>query len=139
MAEKVTWKKEYELDVPQIDGQHKKLVELAGDLYDALTGDAEKYKANLEGILKAFEDYTNYHFSTEEAMIEGAGYPSLSSHKLAHQNFIIELSNQRRKLAKESSDPIADGFRFYDYVLSWLLTHIAKADKLWADFLAKKK
>ena len=139
MAEKVTWKKEYELDVPQIDGQHKKLVEIAGELYDALNGDAEKYKANLDGILKELSDYTEYHFSTEEALIEKEGYPSLSSHKLAHQNFIMELGNQKRKLSNESGDPVADGFRFYDYVLSWLLTHIAKADKLWADFIAKKK
>ena len=139
MAEKAAWKKEYELGIPQIDEQHKKLVEIAGKLYDALNGDAEKYEASFEGILKEFGDYTVYHFSTEEALIEKEGYPSLSSHKLAHQNFIMELNNQNRKLAKESADPIADGFRFYDYVLSWLLTHIAKADRLWADFIAKKK
>ena len=139
MAEKVIWKKEYELGVPQIDEQHKRLVEIAGKLYDALNGDAEKYKASFGGILKEFENYTVCHFSAEEALIEKEGYPSLSSHKLAHQNFIMELSNQRRKLSKESADPIADGFRFYDYVLSWLLTHIARADKLWADFIAKKK
>ena len=139
MTEKIEWKTEYELGVPQIDEQHKRLVEIAGDLYDALTGDPEKYKANLEGVLEAFGDYTNYHFSTEEALIEEHGYPSLASHKLAHQNFIMELNNQKRKLSKDSSDPIADGFRFYEYVLSWLLTHIAKADRLWADFLAKKK
>lgn len=136
MAEKVEWKKEYELGIQVIDEQHKKLVELAGDLYDALTGDPDKYKLNLESILKAFGDYTNYHFSTEEALIEEGGYPGLAAHKLAHQNFIMELNNQARRLSTASID---DGLRFYEYVLSWLLTHIAKADKLWADFLAKKE
>ena len=135
MTEKIEWKKEYELGVPLIDGQHKKLVDLAGDLYDALTGDPEQYKQNLAGILKALGDYTVYHFSTEEALIEEQGYPGIQSHRLAHKNFTSQIENQMKRV----SDSTEAGFKFYDFVLSWLLTHILKADKLWADFIAQKE
>ncbi len=135
MIERMEWKKEYELGVQVIDGQHKKLVELAGDLYNALTGDPEQYKLNLAKILKALGNYTIYHFSTEERFMKKYEYPGTEIHKLAHRNFIAELNNQVQKLAKNSID---DGVRFYEYIGSWLLTHIAKSDKLLADYIIKK-
>lgn len=160
MEKKIEWDKKYELGVPLIDSQHKRIVELAGDLHDALSGDPERYKGNLEGILKALCDYTDYHFAAEERLIEKHGYAGIAAHKLAHQSFIMELNNQMSKLYGASGGHGSDlpkcdascsrcqnapscpltsaGFRFYEYVLSWLFTHIAKADKLWAVSLEKK-
>ena len=129
------WKKEYEVGVPAIDGQHKKLVELAGNLYAAVTGSADAYKRDLPKILKGLGDYTVYHFTTEEKLMKKYGYPGAETHKLAHRNFIAELNNQVQKLARGSID---DGVQFYEFVGMWLLTHIAKSDKLLADFLIKK-
>ena len=136
MIEKIEWKKEYELGVPAIDSQHKKLVELAGDLYAAVTGGPQEYKRNLAKILKALGDYTVYHFSTEEKLMKKYDYLGASTHKIAHRNFIAELNNQVQKLARGSVD---DGVQFYNYIGSWLLTHIAKSDKLLADFIIKKE
>ena len=135
MPEKMQWKKEYEVGVAVIDEQHKKLVELAGSLYDAVTGDAEAYKRDLAKILKGLGDYTVYHFSTEEALMKKYSYPGAETHKLAHRNFVGELNNQVKKLARNSID---DGIQFYEFVGLWLITHIAKSDKLLADFLVKK-
>ena len=135
MPDKLVWKKEYEVGVSVIDEQHKKLVELAGSLYDAVTGDAEAYKRDLAKILKGLGDYTVYHFSTEEKLMKKYGYLGSETHKLAHRNFVAELNNQVKKLARNSID---DGIQFYEFVGQWLLTHIAKSDKLLADFLVKK-
>ena len=135
MADKMEWKKEYEVGVPAIDEQHKKLVALAGELYDAVTGDPEAYARDLPKILKGLGDYTVYHFTTEEKLMKKYGYPGTETHKLAHRNFISELNNQVRKLARCS---VADGIQFYEFVGMWLLTHIAKSDKLLGDFLIKK-
>ena len=135
MADKLEWKKEYEVGVSVIDEQHKKLVELAGSLYTAVTGDAEAYARDLPKILKGLGDYTVYHFSTEEALMKKFGYPGAQTHKLAHRNFVAELNNQVKKLARCSID---DGIQFYEFVGLWLITHIAKSDKLLAEFLVKK-
>lgn len=134
--EKLEWKKEYEVGVPAIDTQHKKLVELAGDLYDALMGDPEQYKKNLATLLKALGDYTIYHFSTEEKFMKQYAYSGAEIHKMAHRSFVTELNNQVQKLARNS---VADGIQFYEYIGSWLLTHIAKSDKMLADFIIKKE
>ncbi len=156
---KITWEKKYELGVPLIDSQHRRLVEIAGDLYDTLSGDPSQYQSNLSKILKDLADYTEYHFSTEENMLSEMSYTGLESHKIAHKNFIMELNNQIRKLYSSSNRNdlpqygstcntcdfkdvctlISSGLRFYDYVLSWLLTHIAKADRLWFEFMKNKE
>ena len=135
MPDKLEWKSEFEVGVSVIDGQHKKLVELAGSLYDAVTGSSEAYARDLAKILKGLGDYTVYHFSTEEKLMKRYGYPGAETHKLAHRNFIAELNNQVKKLARCSID---DGIQFYEFVGLWLLTHIAKSDKLLAEYLLKK-
>jgi hemerythrin len=33
---------------------------------------------------------------------------------------------------------IESGARFYTFVLNWVLTHIAKADKIWANLIKDK-
>ncbi|MBO8450557.1 MAG: hemerythrin family protein [Spirochaetes bacterium] len=133
---KIEWTDDYLLNIPEIDIQHKKLVALANELYDAVTGDPERYKLNMSKILKGLGDYTVYHFSSEEAFLKKYDYPALATHKLAHDNFITELNSQVKKLSVNS---IEDGGRFYEYVVSWVLTHIAKADRLWADFVHRKQ
>lgn len=136
MTEKLEWKKEYEVGVQAIDKQHKKLVEIAGLLYDALAGDPQEYKRDLPKILKDLSDYTIYHFSTEERFMKDYGYPGAETHKIAHRNFIAEINNRVRRLSASSAD---SGILLYEYVGSWLFTHIAKSDKLLADFILRKE
>lgn len=135
MVQKIDWDDKYLLNIPEIDAQHKKLIAVSQDFYDVLTGDPEKYKLNMTKVLQALADYTVYHFSSEEAFLEKFGYPALSSHKVAHDNFISEINSQIKKLENASQDA---GGRFYEYVVSWIFTHIAKADQIWANFVRPK-
>ncbi len=136
MAEKLVWKSDYEVGYQVIDDQHKKLVELAGDLYDATTGSPDNYKASLDAVLKGLTDYTVYHFSTEEGFMDKLSYPDAASHKGAHKEFIAELESQAKNL---DSGSIEDGVKFYEYIGSWLLNHIAKTDKALAGFINEKE
>ncbi len=135
MIERIEWKKEYEVGIAEIDAQHKRLIEIAGDLYDTITGDHANYKNRLLNILKSLGSYTVYHFSAEEKLMQQYNYPAADTHKEAHRNFISELSNQLRKFSKDSSEI---GTYLYEYIGSWLLMHIAKSDTLFAEFILKK-
>lgn len=136
MADRVEWSDEYLLGIDEIDSQHKKLVALANELYDIAVGSSENYKANMSKVLKNLTDYTLYHFSAEEEFMKKHGYMGVDAHKMAHDSFINEVQNQIKML---SVDNAASSLKFYSFVFNWILTHIAKADKIWAKFVKEKK
>lgn len=129
MIEKVNWDDSYLLGITDIDEQHKKLLEIANELYAIATGSPETYKLNMSVALKKLTDYTVYHFSNEEDYMKNHGYSGVDAHKVAHDNFVKEVNFQIQHL---SSDDVEEGARFYSYVARWVMNHIAKADKIWA-------
>ena len=132
MADKIEWNDEYLLGIQEIDNQHKKLVAIANELYDITTGNSEVYKLQMSKVLKKLTDYTVYHFSSEEEFMKKKGYSGVDLHKTAHDGFINEVNNQIKLLSDEK---VETGAKFYTFVLNWVLTHIAKADKIWAKFV----
>lgn len=135
MAQKFLWDKSYELGVFEIDLQHKKLIDISNTLYDLANNPKEDYKIAMEKILKQLIDYTDYHFKSEEDFMKSKGYIGVDAHKVAHDNFIMQVTAQTKKLDKGNPQ---DALRFYDYIANWILTHIAKADKIWANFILNK-
>ena len=135
MAKKIEWNDDYLLDITEIDNQHKKLVSLANELYDITTGTEEAYKLDMSKVLKKLTDYTVYHFSSEEEFMKRYGYAGVDLHKTAHDGFINEVNNQIKLL---EDCKIESGARFYAFVVNWVLTHIAKADKIWANLIRDK-
>lgn len=129
MFEKIIWKDSYNLNVPEIDSQHQRLVVIANELYDLANGDKEVYKAGIASALKKLVDYTEYHLKFEEGFLRLQGYPQVDFHKMQHDQFISQINAQVRKLTDPRQD---DGLVLYDYLLKWLLNHIAKSDKAWS-------
>jgi hemerythrin len=135
MSEKIEWNDDYLLGIQEIDNQHKKLVAIANELYDITTGSEESYKLDMSKVLKNLTDYTVYHFSSEEEFMKRYGYAGVDLHKTAHDGFINEVTNQIKLL---NDCKIESGKKFYSFVLNWVLTHIAKADKIWANLIKDK-
>lgn len=138
MAEikKIEWDDSYLLGVPEIDSQHKKLISIANELYDVVTGNEAEYKKKMPEILKKLTDYTQYHFSSEEELQKKIGYTGLEAHKNAHSFFIKEVDFQIKNLSAENKNSVLS---FYNYIASWVFNHIAKADKVWANFMNQNK
>ncbi|HPA64295.1 MAG TPA: hemerythrin domain-containing protein, partial [Spirochaetota bacterium] len=68
----VTWGKEFEIGVPEMDKQHKRWIEIINNFYDNLerTNVDNKLKEMINEVL----DYTHYHFSEEEKLMNSIGY-----------------------------------------------------------------
>lgn len=135
MAVKFEWNEIYELGIPEIDLQHKKLISISNELYDVATKDDVNLKLTMSKILKNLTDYTVYHFTSEEDFMKKYGYEGVPMHKIAHDNFVAEVTQQIKKLDSSSKEAV---LLFYDYIANWILTHIAKADKIWANFVKEK-
>lgn len=130
--EKLSWNDSYLLGIPEIDLQHKKLLSLADDMYEIVNGDEDSLKVNLSKVLKSLTDYTVYHFTSEEEFMRKYGYPSADMHKSMHDNFIAEVTKQIKSLNTATK---AEAERLYKFLASWVLNHIAKSDKVWAEYV----
>ena len=130
--EKLSWNDSYLLGIAEIDLQHKKLLSLADDMYEIVNGDEATLKVNLSKVLKSLTDYTVYHFTNEEEFMKKYGYPSADMHKSMHDNFIAEVTKQIKSL---NSATKIEAERLYSFLASWVLNHIAKSDKVWAEYV----
>ena len=135
MAVKFEWNEIYELGIPEIDLQHKKIISISNELYDVATKGDVNLKITMSKILKNLTDYTVYHFTSEEEFMKKYGYQGAPMHKIAHDNFVAEVTQQIKNLSEGSQE---DVLIFYDYIANWILAHIAKADKIWATFVKEK-
>ncbi|MCK9168792.1 MAG: bacteriohemerythrin [Treponema sp.] len=130
--QKIEWNDSYLLGISEIDNQHKKLLAVANDLYDAASGSAGNYMLKMSKVLKALTDYTVYHFGEEEKFMKKYGYEDVDLHKKEHDAFVAQVNNQIQRLGAGSQN---DALVFYSFVAGWVLTHIADKDRVWAAFV----
>lgn len=126
---KIEWTDELSIGVPEMDEQHKQLIALLNEFYDAVErGERE------EGIHRLFEGvdrYTVFHFSAEEAFMEQIGYPELASHRETHAMFRREYLAAMERHEAGDRKAVRDLVAF---LFSWLYTHISKTDKRYGAF-----
>lgn len=129
--QKVEWDNAYLIGIEEVDAQHKRLIQIANELYDAINLPT-RYQENMREVVQKLMDYTDYHFKSEEKFMKKYNYPQSEIHIAAHKNFKREMEHQTRQLSIER---IEDGLNLYSYIVNWVLNHIAKADKIWGDYV----
>ena len=124
------------LNVPIIDAQHEKLVQLTNDLYLACLQNSETASIYFIEVVHKVVDYVRYHFTVEEKMMLLFEYPDYSSHKKEHENFVREILIETQKF---SSKKHLVPNRYVQYLRDWILSHIAVCDKALADYILSVK
>lgn len=129
----IAWDDKYSVGVRELDNQHKQLISILGDLYDAMQ--AQKTNEVLGKILNQLVSYTKTHFATEERYMEQAGYPDLASQKREHAAFTQKVVD-----FKESFDSgrTALSVSLASFVKDWLFSHISGSDKKYGPYLNSK-
>jgi methyl-accepting chemotaxis protein/hemerythrin len=133
MKEFMPWSKQLELGVKMFDDQHKELVKLINELYDAMK--SNKGQDALLGILNRLVEYTVYHFDSEEEMFAKYGYSEERTHIQIHENLkktAVEL--KEKILAGEA----VIGFNVISFLENWVKNHILVEDRKYADFFKEK-
>jgi hemerythrin len=126
------WRPDFELGIPEIDQQHKKIVELINTLNDAFMKDESK--GRLGGILNEMADYADYHFKTEEKLFNGRNFPFAKEHILQHKEFTQKV--QDYKIKHESGQSVT--FRVLMFLRKWLIDHILDSDREYVDIVKRK-
>jgi hemerythrin len=129
----IEWDNSLVLGIKQIDEQHQQLVRLLGKSYNAIILDGPQTEFDL--IVKELSDYSAYHLSTEERLMTEYGFPHMNSHLLEHAELSRNVKEFRDKCDSEDSSVAIDVLVF---LRGWLINHILKTDRLYAEFLIGK-
>ncbi|MCP4176770.1 MAG: hemerythrin family protein [bacterium] len=130
----ITWDDSIALNINEIDNQHKKLVNIINELYEAM----KKDRGNdiIDAVLKKLVDYTDCHFATEERYFDLYRYSESEHHKEEHRYFVEQVNEfnkafAERKIKRDGSDSVLT-FDLWRLLKSWLINHIQISDKKYA-------
>jgi hemerythrin-like metal-binding protein len=126
------WSDQLSLGIPEIDGQHRGLLEIINELWDAIVAKADMQRVT--HILNELELYTHAHFTAEEALMRVEDYPSFRAHREEHKRFINQVASAKTKLAGGEFL----GLDLLRYLTDWLVKHIQGGDKDYAKFIAEQ-
>ncbi len=132
MPKLITWSDEFSIDIQEIDEQHKRLVELINQLYDAIT--TKRPAEALEKVLDDLVEYTRVHFAVEECVLRLFDYPDYDAHKAVHDKIaarVIEFQRQFR------AGDHKVGMELLYFLKDWLMDHINKVDRQYAPVVLK--
>lgn len=126
----LTWSDEYSVNIKEIDNQHRKLIEIINQLHEAMT--EGKGGSVLDDTLQRLLDYTDYHFSAEERLMEAYNYPGYVHHKAEHAKLIRQVEEFQRRYRQ---NPTGLAVQLLNFLKSWLTDHILKTDKQYSRYL----
>lgn len=129
----MTWTDKLSVGVPQIDEQHKKLIDLVNNFFDAM-----KSGQGSQALQKACPELVNYvnkHFSDEEKFMQEIGFPGLEQHKKLH----AELTDKVKKLISAiQSGASVNTLKVGQFLRDWLTNHISTVDMQYGKHAAQQ-
>lgn len=122
------------LNLPEIDSQHEKLIELVNTLHGAMVGGADK--ATRDSLLTQLLEHTRNHCAYEEELMSRYGYPGYQEHKSEHDKLTQHLVDL---IARYQSGELLLSVAVVMELKGWATIHIEKSDKPLGVFLSDRK
>jgi len=121
------WNENFNTGLPEIDAQHRKLVQLLNLLASHVA--FQTGIPDLNDIFNQLVDYAGYHFQTEEAIWQQylPGDALEIKHKQVHNSF-LEMVN-RLKAAEETKPVNILIEETLAFLTRWLVAHILESDR----------
>jgi hemerythrin len=117
------WNDNLRINIPEIDIQHKKWIDLMNALHDAMK--AGKSKEVLNSAINSLMAYTQVHFKAEERFLAENNYTDLANHKLQHQKFVEKIQEFRHKY---ESGQLGLSIEVMQFLSDWFVNHIKRTD-----------
>jgi hemerythrin-like metal-binding protein len=133
MADFFPWISSFETGIAVIDAQHRRLVGMLNELFDAMN--RGEGNAVVGRILDGMVEYTQYHFDTEESLFARYGYPNSAEHTREHKALRKQVIKLRASLRAGRS---VFAHQIAELLKDWLRVHILQSDKKYAPFLLAK-
>lgn len=87
----IEWKQSFELGHPRIDAEHRIFLDLiqAISRFEAEHASPERVAGTILELLK----YAEFHFVSEENLMQDVGYPDIESHRQEHRILLARLAD----------------------------------------------
>jgi hemerythrin len=132
----VAWEDRYSMGIISIDEQHKKLFEMANNLYDACTEGEESARRYFKEVIHDAVKYVQFHFATEERLMERLKFSGLAEHKEEHADFVKKVLEEVQ--AFENGKNFVPN-TFVRFLRDWIVHHIAITDIKYAEYIRTLK
>lgn len=122
------FKDEFLTGIEQIDKEHRRLFEIAEEIYVLKNEEfvPDKYD-NIKKVIEELRDYTITHFAHEEEYMESIGYKKMFSQKMQHAELVRTINEWNLDEIDEAQDAFID--EILETVVNWLTEHILYLDK----------
>ena len=120
----LAWSNALSVGVKEIDDQHKKLVDLANQLNDAMK--AGHGKDAIGSILVELVRYTQSHFAFEEKLMDTHKYPATEKHKAEHKDLVKSVGDFKAQFDRGDATLTTSVMNF---LRDWLTKHILSSDR----------
>jgi len=119
------WNQVFETGLPEVDAQHRHLVQLLNQLGDEVDSSTPEH---LDQTLKALADYTVYHFGCEERLMDqyGVAAEHRDAHFRTHQRFVAQVGSW---MARRNESGQLSLNQLVAYLANWLIFHILGDDQ----------
>jgi len=130
----MTWTDRLSVGVRVLDDDHKRLVGMLNELYDAMQ--AGHGKETLGRTLDGLIEYTKLHFAREETLFRQTGYPGAAAHKQEHDALTRQVIEVQQKYAAGAASSLSVGV--LTFLKNWLVQHIQGSDQKYRPHLNDK-
>ncbi|MBI5900542.1 MAG: bacteriohemerythrin [Rhodocyclales bacterium] len=130
-ATPLTWNDSYAVGVPELDDQHRRLLELINQVGDDY-GPRNAFTDGLfREVLSDLFEYTQVHFRAEEDHLRKIAYPGIEAHAREHG----ALTERVMEFILAAQGGTQDRQAIHNFLLTWLVSHILEADMRYRDFM----
>jgi Amt family ammonium transporter len=124
------WREEFNLHIPSMDEEHRKLVAVAQEIIEAMRSGLGR--GAVEQAFQGLLDYTTNHFMDEELFMAEHEFPGTDEHKAIHNRLTQEVLAFRTELLSKEN---FDAAEFQRFLTDWLVKHILEEDREYAEFV----
>ena len=119
------WSKECSVGIPEIDSEHRHLIELLGELRRC-THAGENSSLVSKALMKVNE-YAERHLRREELLLRIRGYPGYNEHKAEHDSYRKKVASLRVHADRRDLQ-----VRITNFLTEWWRFHILTSDQRYA-------
>ncbi|MEI8396109.1 MAG: bacteriohemerythrin [Rhodospirillaceae bacterium] len=130
----MVWTQSLSVGVAQFDNEHKKLITLINDLFDAIQ--SGRGRQMLGSVLDELIEYTQTHFAHEEYQLKVLGFPGYEAHKREHEALGKKVLEIQRKYHGGATATLS--MELMSFLKTWLVDHIQGVDALYVAFVKER-
>ena len=132
----VTWSEKYAVGIDLIDNQHRQLVNLTNELYQACLVRDEALGSVFKEAMGRMVEYVRFHFTAELELLHRIKFPDYPEHKKQHDELVRKILDAAGEYS-EGKKFVPNNF--VRILKDWVFGHIAIYDQNYAAYVKEQK